>query len=300
MRYINDLLSQINKDRKVKLIVAVAEDDHVLKAVYKAKKEGLIKPLLIGDKDQILMISKSLHLMFDEDEIIDEKDKVEACRLSVSMTRNDDRSVLMKGIVDSSIILRAALKEDEGLRTDKLISHVSILEIPNYHKLLVITDGAMNTYPDVMQKQKITDNAIEFCHLLGLKQPKVGCIAAIEKVNPKMQATLDCDILKSHYEPYKDQVLFGGPYALDNAINQEAAHHKGIVDDIAGDVDVLLMPQIESGNVFYKSMVFLANAKSASVILGTTNPMVLTSRADSIETKYNSILLASILVDKIK
>lgn len=300
MRYINDLLSQINKDQKVKLIVAVAEDDHVLKAVYKAKEEGLIKPLLIGDKDQILMISKSCNLMFDEDEIIDEKDKVEACRLSVSMTRNDDRSVLMKGIVDSSIILRAALKEDEGLRTEKLISHVSILEIPNYHKLLVMTDGAMNTYPDVMKKQKITDNAIEFCHLLGLKQPKVGCIAAIEKVNPKMQATLDCDILKSHYEPFKDQVLFGGPYALDNAINQEAAHHKGIDDDIAGDVDVLLMPQIETGNVFYKSMVFLANAKSASVILGTTNLMVLTSRADSIETKYNSILLASVLVDKIK
>ncbi len=298
MRYINELLSQINKDQKVKLIVAVAQDEHVLKAVYKAKEENLIKPLLIGDKEEILMISKSLHLIFDEDEIIDEKDKVKACALSVKKARCDHQSILMKGIVDSSIILRAALKEDEGLRTDKLISHVSVLEIPSYHKLLVMTDGAMNTYPDVIQKQKITDNVIEFCHLLGLKQPKIGCIAAIEKINPKMQSTVDCDILKSHYKTHKEDVLFGGPYALDNAINDEAAHHKGIDDDIAGDVDVLLMPQIETGNVFYKSMVFLAGAKSASVILGMTHPMVLTSRADSIETKYHSILLATLLLNK--
>jgi phosphate butyryltransferase len=172
------------------------------------------------------------------------------------------------------------------------------MEIPTYHKLLLMSDGAMNIDPDVNIKQEIIENALVIGKALEIEPLKVGVIAAIEKVNPKMQATLDAAelVTRCHKETIKDCIV-GGPFALDNAINKEAAEYKGITDPIAGDVDMVLMPQIESGNVFYKSMMFLANAKSASVIAGASKPIVLTSRADSTLSKFNSIALSALIAD---
>jgi len=172
------------------------------------------------------------------------------------------------------------------------------MEIPTYHKLLLMSDGAMNIAPDVEIKQEIIENGVTIAHALGIKMPSVGCIAAVEKVNPKMQATLDAQelIFRNQNDRIKNCII-GGPFAMDNAINKQAAILKGVTDPMAGDVDFLLMPQIESGNIFYKSMMFFANAKSASVIAGAKKPIVLTSRADSKESKYYSIALAALVAD---
>ena len=161
-----------------------------------------------------------------------------------------------------------------------------------------MTDGAMNIKPTLDEKRQIIENTLVIANALGLEKPKVGIIAAVEKVNPQMDATLDAvELIKMNKDNILNGCIVGGPFALDNAINKEAAIHKGVTDPIAGDVDILIMPQIESGNVFYKSMMFLGNAQSASVIAGAKKPIVLTSRADSTLSKYHSIALGALVVD---
>jgi phosphate butyryltransferase len=204
----------------------------------------------------------------------------------------------MKGLVDTSIILRAALNKEFGLRTNNRISHVSVIEVSTHPKLIFMSDGAMNIKPTLDEKRQIIENSIVIANALGLEAPKVGIIAAVEKVNPQMEATLDAvELIKMNKENILNGCIVGGPFAIDNAINKEAAILKGVSDPIAGDVDILIMPQIESGNVFYKSMMFLGKAQSASVIAGAKKPIVLTSRADSTLNKFHSIALGALVVD---
>lgn len=298
IRTMQDIVRNAQLLPKKKMVVAVAEDDHVLEAVHMAQVAGIIDAILIGDAIEIRRILKQLKIDEKAYEIIDIKDKVEACEKAVRLISSQKADILMKGLVDTAIILRAALDKDFGLRTPNRISHVSVFEIPTYHKLLLMSDGAMNIDPNVDIKHEIIENGIVVAHALGIKQPKVGCIAAIEKVNPKMQATLDAqELIQRNLDGRIKGCTIGGPFAIDNAINKEAALHKGVTDPMAGDVDFLLMPQIESGNVFYKSMMFLANAKSASVIAGAKRPIVLTSRADSKESKFYSIALSQLIAN---
>ena len=293
-----DLVKRAQLLKKKKLVVAAANDLPVLEAVVMARGENLVDAILIGDQSEITTMLKDLKAIVDDYQIIDEKDPQKACEKAVRMVSSGEGDLLMKGFVDTSVILRAALDKEFGLRTPNRISHVTLMEIPNYHKLLMMSDGAMNIDPDVNIKQEIIENGVDILHAIGIKNPKVGMIAAVEKINPKMQATLDAQELieRNQNERIKGCVI-GGPFALDNAINEEAAHHKGITDPMAGDVDFIVMPQIESGNVFYKAMMFLANAKSASVIAGAKKPIVLTSRADSKESKFYSIALACLIAD---
>jgi phosphate butyryltransferase len=298
MKTMQDIIRKAQLLPKRKMVVAAAEDEHVIEAVHMAYQVGIIDAVLIGDAPEIKKILKQLNIDDKAYEIIDIKDKTEACEYAVKMISNQKADILMKGLVDTAVILRAALDKDFGLRTPNRISHVSVMEIPTYHKLLLMSDGAMNIDPDVEIKQEIIENGILVAHAVGIKHPKVGCIAAIEKVNPKMQATLDAqELIQRNIDDRIKGCTIGGPFALDNAINKEAAIHKGIHDPMAGDVDFLLMPQIESGNVFYKSMMFLANAKSASVIAGAKRPIVLTSRADSKESKFYSIALSQLIAN---
>ncbi|RJX27494.1 MAG: bifunctional enoyl-CoA hydratase/phosphate acetyltransferase [Acholeplasma sp.] len=293
-----DLVKRAQLLKKKRLVVAAANDLPVLEAVVMAKGENLVDAILIGDQNEITTMLKDLKAILGEYQIIDEKDPQKACEKAVRMVSSGEGDLLMKGFVDTSVILRAALDKEFGLRTPNRISHVTLMEIPTYHKLLMMSDGAMNIDPDVNIKQEIIENGVDVLHAIGIKNPKVGMIAAVEKINPKMQATLDAQELieRNQNERIKGCVI-GGPFALDNAINEEAAHHKGITDPMAGDVDFIVMPQIESGNVFYKAMMFLANAKSASVIAGAKKPIVLTSRADSKESKFYSIALACLIAD---
>lgn len=293
MKKIDDLIKKAKSLGPSKMAVACAADFPVLEAIELARKENIIEAVLVGDKEKIVEMLKDNAKHY---EIIDIKDPVLACEEAVKLVSSKKCNVLMKGLVDTSVILKAVLNKEFGLRTKNRLSHVTLMESSFYHKLFLMSDGAMNMYPDAALKQEILENGVDILNKVGIKNPKVGCICAIEKINPKMIHTLDCQELvdKNKNNEIKDCIV-GGPYALDNAINKEAAIHKGIDDGIAGDVDFLLMPQIEAGNVFYKTMMFLADAKSASVVAGATNPIVLTSRADEIETKYNSIAFAALI-----
>ncbi len=298
LKTMQDLVLKAKELEPKTLVVAVANDHHVLDAVNKAVQEGIIKAILVGDNQLISETIDDLGLNRDDFDILHIVDKVQACEEAVKLVSQNKGYFLMKGYVDTAVILRAALDKDYGLRTKNRLSHVSIMEISSYHKLLMMTDGAMNIDPDVDTKQEIIENAVKIAHAIGIEEPNVGCIAAVEKVNPKMTATLDAEkLVKRNQNDLITGCKIGGPFGLDNAIDKDAAEHKGIHDPMAGEVDLLLMPQIESGNVFYKSMMFLAGAKSASVIAGAKKPIVLTSRADSTESKFYSIALSALVAD---
>lgn len=281
------------KNANRRIAVAVAQDAEVLIAVRKAADLGIVKPVLVGEEAAIKSIAAEINVSLDGMEIIDEADKIEACRKAVKLVHDGDADVVMKGIVDTSVILKAVLDKDIGLRESPVLSHVALFGVDGFDRLLYITDAAMCIAPDVEQKAHIIGNAVKVAHALGNDNPVVTCLCAVEKVNPKMQATLDAAEL---VERNKRGEIAGctvcGPLALDNAVSVEAAKHKGITDPNAGKADILLVPYIEAGNIFYKSLTYMAKAQNAGMIVGAKAPVVVTSRADSDETKLNSIALA--------
>ena len=293
IRSLETLRTSLGELGRSKIAVAVAQDAEVLLAVDAAYKLGIASAILVGDEAEIRAIAEKLNIDLANYEILHEADKVEACRKAVKLVRDKEADGVMKGIVDTSVILKAVLDKEIGLRMSPVLSHVAVFEVPGYDRLFYLTDAAMTIAPDAETKKHILKNAVQVAHALGNENPIAACLCAVEKVNPKMQATLDAAAL---VEANKAGEITGctviGPLALDNAISVEAAHHKGITDPNAGHADILLVPAIEVGNVFYKSMVFMARAKNAGVIVGAKAPVVLTSRADSDETKLNSIALA--------
>lgn len=284
-----------DKGRKI-MSVAVAEDQEVLLAVKSAVENGLIVPILVGNKDEIIRIADEVKLNLDGVEIINELDKVEASRIATKLVHDGRAHLLMKGLVDTSIIMKQVLDKDIGLRTENVISHVAVFQVETYHKVLLVTDAAMLVAPDLGQKKEIIQNAVSLARAIGIERPKVAVLAAKEKVNPKMEATVHAQELADMNKRGEIiDCIVDGPFALDNAVSKESARIKGIESEVAGDADILLVPDIEAGNVLYKALVFLANAKSAGLIVGTQAPIVLTSRADNDEAKLNSIALGVLL-----
>lgn len=276
-----------------RIAVAVAQDAEVLIAVRKAADLGIVKPILVGDEAAIKAIAAELNISLDDMEIINEADKIEACRTAVKLVHDGNADVVMKGIVDTSVILKAVLDKDIGLRESPVLSHVALFGVDGFDRLLYITDAAMCIAPDVNQKAHIINNAVKVAHAIGNENPVVTCVCAVEKVNPKMQATLDAaELVERNRNGEITGCTVCGPLALDNAISVEAAKHKGITDPNAGRADILLVPYIEAGNIFYKSLTYMAKAQNAGMIVGAKAPVVVTSRADSDETKLNSIALA--------
>ena len=275
------------------LAVAAAGDAEVLLAVDMARRLGIASAVLVGDEEKIRTIAAQRQIPLEAYRLIPEADPVQACRTAVKLVRDGEADVVMKGLVDTSVILKAVLDKEIGLRKSPVLSHVALFQVAGYDRLFYVTDVAMNIAPDLETKKHIIRNAVGVAHALGNPDPIVACLCAVEKVNPKMPATLEAAAL---VEACKAGELPGcrvvGPLALDNAVSPEAARHKGIQAPLAGHADVLLVPNIETGNVFYKSLVFLARAKNAGVIVGAKAPVVLTSRADSDEAKLNSIALA--------
>ena len=281
------------KNANRRIAVAVAQDAEVLIAVRKAADLGIVKPVLVGEEAAIKSIAAELNISLDGMEIIDEADKVEACRKAVKLVHDGDADVVMKGIVDTSVILKAVLDKDIGLRDAPVLSHVAVFGVEGFDRLLYITDAAMCIAPDVEQKAHIIGNSVKVAHALGNENPIVTCVCAVEKVNPKMQATLDAaELVERNKRGEITGCTVCGPLALDNAISEEAAKHKGITDPNAGKSDIILVPYIEAGNIFYKSLTYMAKAQNAGMIVGAKAPVVVTSRADSDETKLNSIALA--------
>lgn len=290
-----ELLELAQKNEPVKMAVAVAQDDHVLEAVKKATDMGIVVPILTGDEEKIREIAKEVDFDLSDIEIIDIKDVTEAARKATSIVHDGEAKVLMKGIVDTSIIMRAVLDKEIGLRSGNLISHIALLSVPTYHKLFILTDAAMNIAPDLAGKKDIVNNAVKFAHSLGIEKPKVGVLAAKEKVSDSMPATVDAQKLIEMNESGEiEGCVIDGPFAMDNAVSKESAEIKGIESEVAGDVDILLAPAIETGNAVYKTITFLSNGKVGGLILGATAPIVLTSRADSAESKLFSIAMGAL------
>lgn len=268
----------------------------MLIAVDAAKKLGIIDAILVGDKEKIEEIAAKASINIKDYEIVDSKNLTQTARIAVSIVSQGKADFLMKGILGTADILKAVLDKEIGLRGKGLLSHVMIYSVPAYHKLLFLTDGGMVTYPDLNQKIQLVQNAVKVAKALGVDPIRVAPLCAVEVINPDMQATLDAAALSkmSQRGQIKDCII-DGPLALDNAISMEAAKHKGIISPVAGEADILLVPNIESGNLLGKSLTYFAGAKSAGVIMGAKCPIVLVSRADTHEAKLNSIALGCLV-----
>jgi phosphate butyryltransferase len=291
-------LSELNRlvegGRKKKLVLAAAQDQHSLGAVLKAWKENIVEPILIGDEVAIRNICESNNYDISGLTVINEPDPEKAVITSVKMASSKQADVLMKGKIGTSSLLKAVLNKEWGLRTGNLLSHFALFEVDTYPKVIAVTDVAMNIAPNLQDKIAIVNNSVACLNKLGYIMPKVAVLGAVEMVNENMEATLHAALLSKMNQ--RDQIrncIIDGPLAFDNAVSLESARHKGIRSEVAGDTDLLLMPDIEVGNVLYKSLVFFAKANVASIILGAAVPIVLTSRSDSEQAKFDSILLAA-------
>ncbi|MCT4509184.1 MAG: bifunctional enoyl-CoA hydratase/phosphate acetyltransferase [Tepidibacter sp.] len=295
IKKLDQVISKVKSIQTMKLAVAAAQDEEVLKAVFDARKEGIINPILVGDIQKIKEIATELNEDIQGIELIEAKDLKESAEIAVKLVSSEKADFVMKGLIDTSILLKEVLNKEYGLRTQSLLSHVMIYEVPSYHKLLIMTDGGMNISPNADQKYKIMNNAIKVGKSLELDTVKAACIAAKEKVNEKMIATVDADKLSKM--EYEDGVIVEGPLAFDLAISKEAARVKNFKSEVAGDADIMLVPTIEVGNGIGKALTYMANAKSAGIIMGAKSPVVLVSRADTHESKLYSIAIGALIAN---
>lgn len=295
----DEVISKVKSQSMKKVAVAVAQDEPVLEAIRDAKKNGIADAILVGDKEEIIKIAETIGMNIDEYEIIDEKDVNKASIETVKLVSSGRADMMMKGLVDTATFLRAVLNKEVGLRTGKQMSHIAIFEVPGYNRLLFVTDAAFNMYPELKEKIDIIKNAVQVAHALENNMPKVAPICAVEVVNTSMPATLDAANLSKMNE--RGQIkgcIIDGPLALDNALSKEAAAHKKISGPVAGEADILLMANIEAGNAVYKCLTYTTESKNGGLLMGAAAPVIVTSRADSPETKMNSIALASLVAGR--
>ena len=273
--------------QKKRLVVAYANDSHSIEAVNKAVEMGIVEATLCGDENEIKKVCAEHGFDISRFKIVHEPVDTKAAAKAVQMVRDKEADFIMKGLVSTDKYMRAILNKDCGLLPPKAtLSHVVVMECPNYHKLLVFSDAAIIPAPDFSQKMAIVKYVTQIANALGVQHPKVAMISATEQVLPKVESTTDAAILAKMGER--------GPLALDVAIDKEAAEIKKIKSPVAGDADCLVFPNIESGNVFYKTNTKLANARQGAILVGATAPSVLSSRGDSVDAKLNSIALAAL------
>lgn len=302
VKKLKEIFDILKGEEKLILSVAAAEDKEVLKAVKEAVEKQIIEPILVGDCDKIKLISEKINFDLTGIEILNSNNIEESAKIAVELVATKNADFVMKGILDTSILLKSVLNKEYGLRTESLLSHVVAYQMENYHKLLLITDGGMNISPNYEQKEMILKNAIQAAKALGIDTIKVACLAAKEKVNPKMQATVDGHLLQeaSINGKFGRNVIVEGPLSFDIALSNEASDMKGFKSEVSGDIDILLVPNIEVGNGIGKSFTYMANAKSAGVIMGAKAPIVLVSRSDSAESKLYSIAYGALIAKDIK
>jgi phosphotransacetylase len=268
-------------------------EETALAGAVDAGARRLIVPILVGPATKIREVAKAGGIDLGSLRIVDAPHSHASAAKAVELVRQGEAQLLMKGSLHSDEILSAVLSKETGLRTARRLSHVFIMDVPTYHKVLVVTDAAINIAPTLEDKVHICQNAIDLAVALGVKRPKVAILAAVETVNSKMPATLDAAALCKMAD--RRQItggLLDGPLAFDNAISKEAAAIKGIVSEVAGDPDILLVPDLEAGNMLAKQLTFLAKADSAGLVLGAKVPVILTSRADSVRSRIASCAVA--------
>jgi phosphate acetyltransferase len=290
------LLVRVRQLEPVPTAVVHPCEASALRATLEAADKQLIAPTLVGPAAKIQEIAMREGITLGDTPIVDASHSHASAAKSVALVREGKAELLMKGSLHTDELLSAVVARETGLRTERRISHVFIMDIPTYHKVLIVTDAAINIAPTLEDKVHICQNAIDLAKLLGVKNPKVAILAAVETVNSKMQATLDAAALCKMAD--RGQITDGildGPLAFDNAISKEAARVKGITSKVAGDPDILLVPDLESGNMLAKQLSFLANADSAGLVLGARVPIILTSRADSVRSRIASCAVAAMV-----
>jgi phosphate acetyltransferase len=267
-----------------------------LSGAIEAAEKGLIRPILVGPASKIEAVAKEAKIELGKSQIVDVPHSHASAAKAVELVRKGEAELLMKGSLHTDELMSAIVAREGGLRTGRRISHVFIMDVPTYHKVLIVTDGAINIAPALEDKVDICQNAIDLAISLGREKPKVAILAAVETVTSKMPATIDAAALCKMAD--RGQITGGivdGPLAFDNAISKEAAQTKGIRSDVAGDPDILLAPDLEAGNILAKQLSFLANADSAGLVLGATVPVILTSRADSVRARTASCAVAMLV-----
>ena len=272
-----------------------------LSGAVDAAKQGFIAPVLVGPSDRIRAVAKEAGLDLSPYEIADAPHSHAAAAAAVEMVRQGRAQLLMKGSLHTDELLHAVANRDTGLRTERRISHVFIMDVPTYPKPLFITDAAVNIAPTLEEKRDIIQNAIDLARALGIERPKVAILSAVETINPKIPSTVEAGALCKMAD--RGQItggLLDGPLALDNAISPEAVRIKGIASPVAGQADILVVPDLEAGNMLAKNLTFLANADAAGVVLGARVPVVLTSRADSVMTRMASCAVAALYAHRLR
>jgi len=290
----NELLDSVKDKKRKVLAIAGAEGEEIIEAAKRATEEEIISPILIGDPDKIKSLCQKLNFDLDSLKILGEKEPQSIASLAVELVKDKKADMLMKGKVDTPTLLKAVLDKEKGLKGGKLLSHVAVVEVEKYPKFMIVTDGGMNISPDVMKKIEILKNAVELARKLGIEKPKAACLSAVELVNTYMPETIYASIIAKMAErgEIKD-VGVDGPVAFDVAIDSRSARTKGIISPVSGDTDIFLCPDISSGNIFVKSLIYLAGAKVAGIVVGAGAPIVLLSRSDSAEIKLLSIALGA-------
>lgn len=295
LKNFDELVERAKGLGKRKLAVANPYEVEDLKAIKRAKDEGIIEPIIIGDKEKIEEFLKKANIEPDM-EIVEEKDYYKAIELSIQFAREGKADLIMKGLVKTPDLLHAVLDKEKGIRKYKLLSHVGVLSCSRYPKFIIMSDGGMVIAPSLEEKVEILKNALIVAKALEIVTPKVALLSAIEIVNPKMPSTLDAALIaKMAQRKQIKGIIADGPLAFDNAISKWAAEHKGIDSPVAGDADVFIVPNIEAGNIFFKILNYLSDGKSAGVVIGAKVPVVLPSRADTPESKFYSIVLSSLV-----
>ena len=299
MKRFDEVLELVEAHPLRTVSVAVAQDPSVIGAVAEARQRNIAEAVLFGDEQEIREAAAAIDVDLDSARIVHEPDPIRAVTAAVTAVSSGEADILMKGFIHTDDFLRGVLDKEHGLRTGSILSHVFIVEVPEWDKLIFITDGAMNIAPDLEQKAAILLNAVYLARIFGITQPKVAVLAAVELVNPKMPATLDAAALGTMASrgQFVPPCTVDGPFAMDNAISLVAARHKKITSPVAGQADILVVPSIECGNVLTKSLVYLAGQRIMGLLIGAKAPVVLTSRADTKESKLLSIAGAVLMVN---
>lgn len=280
-----------------RMVIAAAGEEHTLEAALHARKEGIARPILVGDKAKILEILAQLGEEVPQEDIYDAADNVEAAAKAVELVREGKGDFLMKGYLDTSVILKAVVNKETGLGQGKTMSHFTMFEIPGYHKILVAVDGGMIPYPTLEQKKDIIENSVGVLRAYGYENPKVGVLACVEKVNPKMPETVEAaELARMNKEGEIAGCIVEGPISYDCAMDAEIAKLKGYESQVSGDVDVLVVPNIHAGNILGKTYTVTCKARMAGFIVGAKCPIVLTSRGSSADEKYMSIVVSAAAV----
>jgi len=288
-----NLLQRCRNLEPIPTAVAYPCEETALSAAIEAGKAGLIEPILVGPAATIRELARKKNIALDVTQIVDAADGPRSAAKAVELVRQGKAELLMKGSLHTDELLGAVVARETGLRTGRRLSHVFIMDVPTYHKVLLVTDAAINIAPTLEDKADILQNAIDLAIAFGKEQPKVAILAAVETVTSKMPATIDAAALcKMADRGQIKGAIVDGPMAFDNAISKDAARIKGIRSEVAGDPDILLAPDLEAGNILAKQLAFLADADSAGLVLGARVPVILTSRADSVRSRMASCAVA--------